>query len=889
MGSVSTWRKVECGYFGPFTVIHDDVVEYRMVVTLFDPFSHWTLADSIQTFSHSDVFGEFAEFLLKHFCLFGFTPCSIINHSNQLFDLQLLLNQLQIKIDTCGWSDLGLPADFITHDSESKTSLELFEELTQFTQDFQVNWHLLLQSWLFRKRIAPVDSDEISPFSIVFQHDPINLDVKAKQETVLIENRRRMIKNPNLQCRHCEEVFTSRISFQIHQKHHLDAARERGKAQGEKAQDKPPKYPQKLTKRESGSEGDEDHDDEVFDVSKRSYRCRRRKGFHAKIIDPSARIAKLSKTPLVTRSITRNAQSDASEVNQVAENTLRAVKALLAATKTERKKRGKYTKFDLEMRDEIAQYALDHGVESACQEYSARFEFAIHASSVRNYIKALETFTPELREQIGRFVYQYGFDRCLNEYNQTRPDLNLNRSLMRQFKRVFLRKYPNLELDIEDDDEDEEEDDEEGHDDQATRLNRPKRLLTVELRDEIGQYAFQHDTYRAVEYYSTKLQFPLREAAVRKLKKAWVAKTSQTQYVVDNSAMNQVQIPRSEHYHHQEQQQQQPQQHVIAVQMPANVIQTTQVVGSDGTTQYVQYPVVVATNPTDFSNPAMSQMQVLQTSQSSNVYGGIQTHPTHMAKTTAVVLGEQSQLSYIADPNSIPLQLTTSAHTTQQPLPGATNGKRMPSSYETPGIASNPMEVVADPAVQPPVQDENVESKKPTKRKYRKRAKIKTRSSTAKKSNLTENTSKRGQYTSYDPQIRASIGKYAVEHGNQQTIDYFHRKHGLDLPESTVRGLRDRYLLQSQKGEAAELKFGPRGRPMRLGKYDEIVRKCIHDLIASGEKMSTFLAIATAKQVLQQNDPSMLIENGGKVNLNPVWAKSFLKRIGVSIRKKKTV
>jgi hypothetical protein len=68
---------------------------------------------------------------------------------------------------------------------------------------------------------------------------------------------------------------------------------------------------------------------------------------------------------------------------------------------------------------------------------------------------------------------------------------------------------------------------------------------------------------------------------------------------------------------------------------------------------------------------------------------------------------------------------------------------------------------------------------------------------------------------------------------------------------------------------------------MRLGKYDEVVQECIRELIRAGEPVSSFLAIATAKQVLTQYEPGLLEENGGKVKLNTTWAKSFLKRIGV--------
>lgn len=147
----------------------------------------------------------------------------------------------------------------------------------------------------------------------------------------------------------------------------------------------------------------------------------------------------------------------------------------------------------------------------------------------------------------------------------------------------------------------------------------------------------------------------------------------------------------------------------------------------------------------------------------------------------------------------------------------------------------------------------------------------------------------RGNYTTYSPEVRAEMGKYAAEHGSQKACQHFRAILGHDVPESTIRGLRDKYLLKREHcgsssvgdKEVTCLGYAPRGRPMRLGKYDEVVQECIRELIKAGEPVSSFLAIATAKQVLMQYEPGLLEENGGKLKLNTTWAKSFLKRIGV--------
>ena len=124
----------------------------------------------------------------------------------------------------------------------------------------------------------------------------------------------------------------------------------------------------------------------------------------------------------------------------------------------------------------------------------------------------------------------------------------------------------------------------------------------------------------------------------------------------------------------------------------------------------------------------------------------------------------------------------------------------------------------------------------------------------------------RGKYAFYGPTLKAEIAEFARDHTNQQTIEFFQGKYDIQLPESTIRGIKKR---------PTDVK---RGRKMALGNYDLVVRDCVVDLIKSGEKLTSFLAIATAKQVLMKHDPSLLEEFGGSVKLNLHWAKSFLRR-----------
>ena len=113
-------------------------------------------------------------------------------------------------------------------------------------------------------------------------------------------------------------------------------------------------------------------------------------------------------------------------------------------------------------------------------------------------------------------------------------------------------------------------------------------------------------------------------------------------------------------------------------------------------------------------------------------------------------------------------------------------------------------------------------------------------------------SSNRGSYATYSPQFRLEVGRYAAQHSCQAASQHFKAQLGYEIPESTVRGLRDRYLAQISKGESEAtglLDNGPRGRPLRLGRHDAAVQECLRELKRSGERVNAFVAIATARQV----------------------------------------
>ena len=132
--------------------------------------------------------------------------------------------------------------------------------------------------------------------------------------------------------------------------------------------------------------------------------------------------------------------------------------------------------------------------------------------------------------------------------------------------------------------------------------------------------------------------------------------------------------------------------------------------------------------------------------------------------------------------------------------------------------------------------------------------------------------------------MRAKIGKFALKHGHSAAMKHFYTELGHEIPESTIRGMRDKYQLMAERvgpGGVASLGCGPRVRPTSLGSHDTLVQEAVRKLAAKGEKITTFVVIAVAKQVIQAQDPAMLHYGGGPIKLNPTWAKSVMRRLGI--------
>ena len=77
----------------------------------------------------------------------------------------------------------------------------------------------------------------------------------------------------------------------------------------------------------------------------------------------------------------------------------------------------------------------------------------------------------------------------------------------------------------------------------------------------------------------------------------------------------------------------------------------------------------------------------------------------------------------------------------------------------------------------------------------------------------------RGSYTTYTPEQKAIIGRYAAEHGNSKAVQKYSAELGISVKESTVRQFKKAYYLQLNEGkDPDDIKAIPnkkRGRPSK--------------------------------------------------------------------------
>ena len=124
----------------------------------------------------------------------------------------------------------------------------------------------------------------------------------------------------------------------------------------------------------------------------------------------------------------------------------------------------------------------------------------------------------------------------------------------------------------------------------------------------------------------------------------------------------------------------------------------------------------------------------------------------------------------------------------------------------------------------------------------------------------------------------------------------FQNNGGSKISDSTVKSIKKAYLQEMRKRprsddaeEIAALPTKKRGRKLLLGEdLDMKVQIYLRKVRKDGGAVSARIAMAAARGILFKRNPSLLVQNGGPVDLNKFWAHSLMKRMNFVQRKATT-
>ena len=144
-----------------------------------------------------------------------------------------------------------------------------------------------------------------------------------------------------------------------------------------------------------------------------------------------------------------------------------------------------------------------------------------------------------------------------------------------------------------------------------------------------------------------------------------------------------------------------------------------------------------------------------------------------------------------------------------------------------------------------------------------------------------ESKGKRSKYRVWTPAQRAEIGKHAADHGNASTVRILSLKYP-GLKRQTVSDFKLAYLKLKKSNEAAnsdikKIVKKKAGGPTLLPK--SLMKKVIEtdaNLWLRGAPVSSAVIRTVARGANIANDRSLLLENGGYIDLSTDWSRQVL-------------
>lgn len=145
--------------------------------------------------------------------------------------------------------------------------------------------------------------------------------------------------------------------------------------------------------------------------------------------------------------------------------------------------------------------------------------------------------------------------------------------------------------------------------------------------------------------------------------------------------------------------------------------------------------------------------------------------------------------------------------------------------------------------------------------------------------------------------MKSKIAKYAAENSIKAAVTKFQHQVP-NVPKNwknTNRDWKNGYLRELKRkravGDTSDVEFLSKkmGRPLLLGdKLDKQVQAYVTCLKSGHAVVNTAIVVAAGEGIVKGIDPGLLIANGGSLSLRKNWAKSIMRRMGLSKRKATT-
>ena len=507
-GGQRIWSKVEVRVFGPYAKTIPNGAEY--ILAVIDPVSRWIVAQAISAEHLADTV---AHLVFTTFCSLGFARCVVVGFTKDLFNevkesYKRLLEPGEVA-DLC-LQESSVVCCWIEEILESYISGLSLEQSTQ--------WDVRLSRFLYQYRTTALSElDNKSPFEVfhgrlpslvVLEEDKASGKAKTSgQSEFLAPLPRRKLQSSTLECRHCRESFTSKISFRIHQRIHTEEARMRGIEEAESL----------ASSSALGGTVDSATTHSPRSPVVSASRSKQLWGGRS----ASAAAVRNAAEVLRAREHRKRAVPDDDRKKEVMTRTLSRVRALITSksltSRHRARRRGKYLRVTSDQRSHIARYAMQHGVQQAASHFSTEYKVGLSVSTVRNFVKFFQKFPPDVAEEIGWFAHQYGIEVAARHFSK-KLGHDVKLQVTRNFRKAFLRKNPSFDDSVI-----------QG----AVKATPQKRVKTLnrtpkavadpslapELRREIGLYAVQHGAQSAAQHFGDKLRLAIREFYVRKCRR----------------------------------------------------------------------------------------------------------------------------------------------------------------------------------------------------------------------------------------------------------------------------------------------------------------------------------------------------------------------------------